>query len=151
MPGARLRRDLDNILANPGRNGATLSGAQRDVLPGQSPDWRLQDNHAPAAPGAAASLRVVIHAQAGSGNGEALSARLLASPRPRISTVETRRVAATPAKPSIRYFHLEDEPSARLAASWLADTGLNWTLQDFSTFRPLPSRGMIEVWLPKQP
>jgi len=80
-----------------------------------------------------------------------LSARLLASLRPRFGTVEARRVAATPAKPSIRYFHPEDEPSARSAAAWLADMGLNWTLQDFSTFRPLPSRGTIEVWLPQQP
>jgi len=150
-PSARLRQDFDNFLANSGRNGAALSEAQRSVLFGEYLDWRSQNNLAAPTPSAAPSLRVVIHAQAGSEAGEALSARLLASLRPRFGTVETRRVAATPAKPSIRYFHPEDEPSARSAAAWLADMGLNWTLQDFSAFRPLPSRGTIEVWLPRQP
>jgi hypothetical protein len=150
-PSARLRPDFDDFLANSGRNGAALSEAQRGVLSGEYLDRRLQNNHAATTPGAIPSLRVVIHAQAGSEAGEALSARLLASLRPRFGIVEARRVAATPAKPSIRYFHPEDEPSARSAAAWLADTGLNWTLQDFSAFRPLPSRGTIEVWLPRQP
>jgi hypothetical protein len=150
-PSARLRQDFDDFLANSRRNGATLSEAQRSVLFGEYLDWRSQNNLAASTPSAALSVRVVIHVQAGSEAGEALSARLLASLRPRFGTVEARRVAATPAKPSIRYFHPEDEPAARLAAAWLADMGLNWTLQDFSAFRPLPSGGTIEVWLPRQP
>ncbi len=151
MPAARLRQDFDDFRANSGRNGTMLSETQRGAPPGEAADRRLQDNQTATPPSAAPGLRVVVHAQAGSEAGDMLSARLLASLRPRFGTVETRRVAATPAKPSIRYFHPEDEPSARLAAAWLADTGLNWALQDFSAFRPLPSRGTIEVWLPKQP
>ncbi len=150
-PSARLRQDFDAFLANSGRNGATLSEAERGILFGEYLDWRSQGNHAAPTPSDVRNVRVVIHAQAGSEAGKALSARLLASLGPRFGIVEVRRVAATPAQPSIRYFHPEDEPAARLAASWLADTDLNWTLQDFSAFRPLPSRGTIEVWLPRQP
>ena len=150
-PSARLRQDFDDFVASSGRKGAALSGAQRGVLFGEYLDWRSRNNHAAPTPSSVPNVRVVIHAQAGSEAGDALSARLLASLRPRFGTVEARRVAATPAQPSVRYFHPEDEPAARLATSWLADMGLNWTLQDFSAFRPLASRGTIEVWLPRQP
>jgi len=94
--------------------------------------------------------RIVIHAPAGSEGAAALSAYLLASLGPRPGTVEARRVPDTPNRPSIRYFHPEDEPAARQVAAWMADTGLPWTLRDFSTFLPRPSRGTIEVWLPRQ-
>ncbi len=150
-PSARLRQDFDDFLANSSRKGAALSEAERGVLFGEYLDWRSRNNRPAPTPGTVPNVRVVIHAQAGSDAGEALSARLLASLRPRFGTVEVRGVAATPVQPSIRYFHPEDEPSARLAAASLADMGLNWTLQDFSAFRPLPSRGTIEVWLPRQP
>ncbi len=148
---ARLRQDFDAFLASSGRNVATLSGAQRDTLFGEYLDWRSQSAPASTAPNAAPSMRIVIHVPAGSEAAEALSAHLLASLPPQSSTLEARRIATTPDHPSIRYFYPEDEAAARLAAAWMADTGLNWTLQDLSTFQPLPTRGTIEVWLPRQP
>ena len=146
-PSAQLRQDFDAFLANSGRSVAVLSEAQRGLLFTEYLEWRSRN----VQESKAQSRRIVIHVPAGSEAAEALSARLLESSPPQSSTVEARRVATTPDQPSIRYFHAEDEPAAQLAAKWMADTGLNWTLQDFSTFRPLPSRGTIEVWLPRRP
>lgn len=117
--------------------GASTSSAL-DPRPEQRPNQRLDS-------------RVVIHVPVGSAPAEALSAQLLRTFGGRPGTVEARRVADTPARPSIRYFHPEDEPAARQAVGLMADTGLNWTLRDFTTFQPRPSRGTIEVWLPRQP
>lgn len=103
----------------------------------------------PAPAASAAVLRIVIHVAGGSA-AEMLSTRLLANLEPRFERVELRRVAATPSQPSIRYFHSEDEAAAQDVATWLSGTGLAWTLRDFSMFRPLPSRGTIEVWLPER-
>lgn len=97
----------------------------------------------------ATALRVVIHVPAGFA-AEMLAARMLANFDPRPGSVEIRRVAATPSQPSIRYFHSGDETAARDVAARLSGTGLAWTLRDFSTFRPLPSRGTIEVWVPER-
>ncbi len=96
-----------------------------------------------------APSRVVIHVPAGSEGAEAMSAHLRAGLGSRLSAVEARRVAGAPDRPSIRYFHPGDEPAAHQVAAWMADAGLIWTLQDFSTFMPRPSRGTIEVWLPR--
>ena len=100
-------------------------------------------------PAAAPPSRVVIHVPAGSEGAEAMSAHLRAGLGSRVGTVEARRVAGTPDRPSIRYFHPGDEFAAHQIAAWVADTGLVWALQDFSTFLPRPSRGTIEVWLPR--
>lgn len=94
-------------------------------------------------------LRVVIHVPAGF-TAELLAARMLANFDPRPGSVEVRRVTATPSQPSIRYFHSGDEAAARDVAARLSGTGLAWTFRDFSTFRPLPSRGTIEVWVPER-
>ncbi len=93
--------------------------------------------------------RVVIHVPAGSDGAEAMSAHLRAGLGPRLGSVQARRVAGTPDRPSIRFFHPGDEPVAQQVAAWMADAGLIWTLQDFSSFSPRPSRGTIEVWLPR--
>ncbi len=153
---ARLRRDFDAFLAGSGRSAAALSPAQRSALFDEFLAWRSQNANAvppaaPAAPAATPGSRVVIHAQAGSAAAEAMSARLLTSFSPRPGTVETRRVPDTPAQPSVRYFYPEDEPAARQMVASLADTGLTWTVRDFTTYQPRPSRGTIEVWLPGRP
>ncbi len=150
-PPARLRQDFEAFLASSGRNVAALSEAQRSTLFGEYLEWRSQNASASVALNTAPSMRIVIHVPDGSETAEALSTHLLASPPPRFSTVEARRVPATPDHPSIRYFYAEDGAAARVAAQWMADTGLNWTLQDLSTFEPRPSRGTVEVWLPRQP
>jgi hypothetical protein len=96
-----------------------------------------------------APSRVVIHVPAGSEGAEAMSAHLRAGLASRLGVVEARRVAGAPDRPSIRYFHPGDEPAAHQVSAWMADAGLIWTLQDFSAFLPRPSRGTIEVWLPR--
>jgi len=110
---------------------------------------RSLDESALANPVAMLNPRVVIHMPAGSEASVALSAHLLTSLGSHPGTVELRRVAETPTRPSIRYFYPEDEPVARQVAARMTDTGLPWTLRDFSTFLPRPSRGTIEIWLPR--
>jgi len=100
-------------------------------------------------PTAMPNPRVVIHTPVGSETSAALSAQLLANLGSRLGTVELRRVPETPIRPSIRYFHPDDEPIARQVAARMADTGLPWAIRDFSTFLPRPSRGTIEIWLPR--
>ena len=60
--------------------------------------------------------------------------------------VEVRQVGASPAQASVRYFHPDDQAAARTLAARLSG---RYQLQDFTTFRPLPSHGTIEVWLPQ--
>jgi hypothetical protein len=45
----------------------------------------------------------------------------------------------------VRYFHAEDAPAAARLAGRL---GRGWALQDFRSYEPLPSPGLLEVWLP---
>ncbi len=133
--------------SDPGRSRDTPPAARRSPdAPGLSNPPSHED--VPSPPPAAPSPRVVIHVPAGSEGAEAMSAHLRAS-LARLGAVEARRVAGTPDRPSIRYFHPGDEPVAHQVAAWMADAGLAWTLQDFSTFLPRPSRGTIEVWLPR--
>ena len=153
---ARLRRDFDAFLDRSGRNAAALSDAQRGVLFEEFLQWRSQNVGRPSQSGltpetsATPAPRIVIHVPSGSAATEALSARIAANLGARSSGVQSRRVAEAPSRPTIRYFHADDEAAARRAAAWLSDTGLNWTVRDFSTFQPRPSRGTIEVWVPGQ-
>lgn len=142
--------DFDGYLLRAGRDPANLTAAERSALFDEFLATRSQPN-ASAAPAGLAAPRIVVHVPAGSLSAEALSARLLTDLGAHPGTVETRQVAATPSRPTIRYFHPEDEPAARQAAGWMAGAGLAWTVRDFSGYQPLPSRGTIEVWLPRQP
>lgn len=108
----------------------------------------IGDGPPPPAP-ASPSPRIVFHVPAGSEGADAMLASLRASLGSRMGTVEARRVAGAPDRPSIRYYHPGDEPVARQLAARMAGAGLTWTLQDFSTFQPRPSRGTVEVWLPR--
>jgi len=143
---AQVRQTGDQSFAGTRGNGPALLEVQRGTplvqRPNPRPDLRSDPRPTP---------RIVIHLPVGSTPAEALSARLVASLRTRTNSVEARRVADTPSRPSIRFFHPEDEPAARQAAAWMVETGLNWTLRDFSSFQPRPSRGTIEVWLPREP
>lgn len=142
--------DFDGYLLRAGRDPANLTAAERSALFDEFLATRSQPN-ASAAPAGLAAPRIVVHVPAGSLSAEALSARLLTDLGAHPGTVETRQVAATPSRPTIRYFHPEDEPAARQAAGWMAGAGLAWTVRDFSGYQSLPSRGTIEVWLPRQP
>ena len=100
-------------------------------------------------PAGPARPRFVLHVPSGSEAADALSTRLVTALEPRFGTVEVRRVPDTPSRPSLRYFYAADEPVARQAADRMADNGLSWAVRDFSSYRPLPSRGTVEVWVPR--
>ncbi len=134
--------------SDPGRSRNTLPAARRDPEVPEPSSPPPRENAPSPAPGTP-TPRVVIHVPAGSEGAEAMSAQLRASLGPRLGAVAARRVAGTPDRPSIRFFHPGDEPVAQQVAAWMADAGLIWTLQDFSSFSPRPSRGTIEVWLPR--
>ena len=140
------------VLAPPSDAGRSLEAppAARSSTDPAEPSSRPPIEDVPPPPAAPSpSPRIVIHVPTGSEGAEAMSAYLRASLGSRLGTVEARRVVGTPARPSIRYYYPGDEPVARQLAARMAGAGLTWTLQDFSTFQPRPSRGTIEVWLPR--
>ena len=134
---------------------ATLPAPTQDPLPPApssrpaTSQQRSLNESALTQPAATPNPRVVIHTPAGPEASAVLSAHLLASLGSRPGSVEVRRVADTPTRPSIRYFHPEDEPIARQIAARMTDTGLPWAIRDFAAFLPRPSRGTIEIWLPR--
>lgn len=134
--------------SEPGRSREPPPVARSTSGPAEPPSQPPEDVPPPPA-AASPSPRIVIHVPTGSEGAEAMSAYLRASLGSRLGTVEARRVVGTPARPSIRYYHPGDEPVARQLAARMAGAGLTWTLQDFSTFQPRPSRGTIEIWLPR--
>jgi hypothetical protein len=69
--------------------------------------------------------------------------------------VDLRAVVHSVSLPTVRYFFAEDQESAeRIAGLFeaylvsLTDEQTPARVQDFTRFRPQPSRGNIEVWLP---
>lgn len=103
-----------------------------------------------AAPGAAAphhqQQRVVLHHRAGSYAASEAAGAMAAQVREAgFELNETRAVSATPSQRVVRYFHSEDAPAAARLAGRL---GRGWALQDFRSYEPLPSVGLLEVWLP---
>jgi hypothetical protein len=131
----------------PGDDPDALTDAQRDAQSEQSPSWRPRDA-ALLAPPSSLEGRVVIHYRSGSGSGEVEAARLAAVAAPLAAKVQTRMVADTPSAPVIRFFHPEDAERARHLADALGGSGPRWDVRDFSSFRPSPSPGTVEVWTP---
>ncbi len=148
-PAPALAAPAAALPAEPARSRTTPSAARRSPETPELSSAPPYENAPPSPVAAPPTPRVVIHVPAQSEGAEAMSAHLKADLGPRLGTVETRRVAGTPDRPSIRFFHPGDEPAAHQVAAWMADAGLIWTLQDFSAFQPRPSRGTIEVWLPR--
>ena len=93
---------------------------------------------------------MVIHYREGSVPGEAAANRLASQASPLAARVQTRAVPNTPATPAIRYFHPEDANRAHALAVALRSPDAPWDIKDFSTFRPLPSSGTVEVWIPSR-
>lgn len=123
-------------VAEVGRNDVS---PMRQEPPPPAPPPEATD--APAAP-----PRVVVHAQPGSAMTEA--GRMAAALDRAFGAVEVRAVPSSPRAPTVRYFYAEDAPNARRLAGTLAGGGEGWRVQYLGTFRPLPRRGTIEVWLP---
>ena len=99
---------------------------------------------APAAP-TAVGPRVVVHV---AGEADPRLDQVLAALAQRPGRVDVRHVSETPNRPGIRYYYAEDEAAARQIAAALATPRLTWAVRSFTSFRPLPSPGTIEVWLP---
>jgi hypothetical protein len=90
--------------------------------------------------------RVVLHHRAGSYAASEAAGAMAAQVREAgFDLNETRAVTATPSQRVVRYFHAEDAPAAARLAGRL---GRGWALQDFRSYEPLPSPGLLEVWLP---
>lgn len=90
--------------------------------------------------------RVVLHHRAGSyAASEAAGAMASQVREAGFDLNETRAVTATPSQRVVRYFHAEDAPAAARLAGRL---GRGWALQDFRSYEPLPTPGLLEVWLP---
>lgn len=103
--------------------------------------WQQQP---PAFGGGMARARVVIHVRYGSeARAQDIAARLSSS----VGRLETRRVPFAPGNYEIRFFHPEDSGAARALAEMLPVESA-WRVRDFSQFRPPPSGGTLEVWLP---
>ncbi len=131
----------------PGRGANAPSDAQRDAMSKQSPAWQPSGTPPLAAPSSRGS-RVVVHYRDGSATGGAEADRLAAAAAPLAEKVQTRAVADTPSARVIRFFHAEDAARARQLAGALRGSGPGWDVKDFSSFRPSPSAGTIEVWTP---
>jgi len=85
-----------------------------------------------------------------SSSGE-VAARLVRATADAEDQVEFRTVPATPGKPLVRYFLPEDKAAAeRLAEKLKERLGSNWKVQDLTHYRPRPSQGTLEVWLPRR-
>lgn len=65
--------------------------------------------------------------------------------------VETRAVRFAVDRQSIRYFHAADrDVSGKIAdLVGVAGGGGRETVSDFTTFRPIPRDGTVEIWLPQ--
>ena len=87
---------------------------------------------------------MVIQARAGSTVMDEIAALLA----PEYGQVERRVVDATPRLPSIRYFFPKDAAAAYALAAMLDRTGLRWHVQNFTSYRPQPRPGTLEIWVP---
>jgi hypothetical protein len=95
-----------------------------------------------------AGTRVVIHYRDGS-SAEWVATRMAALASPLATTVQTRLVGGTPSRAEIRFFYSVDETKARRLADTLRALAPGLEVRNFSAFRPSPSPGTIEVWVPK--
>ena len=112
----------------------------------QPPESAFQQQP-PGSSGGVARARVVIHVRDGDAGSDARAGDMAARLGSTVGRLETRRVAATPNGYEIRFFHAEDSVAAHALAGMLPVEGA-WRVRDFSQFRPPPSGGTLEVWLP---
>ena len=135
------QREQREILA---RREAALAALPSVTAPLPRPQ-RSEPRAEPSA-SAAGHQRVVLHHRAGSyAASEAAGAMASQVREAGFDLNETRAVTATPSQRVVRYFHAEDAPAAARLAGRL---GRGWALQDFRSYEPLPSPGLLEVWLP---
>jgi hypothetical protein len=142
------RRELDRSPTASGRAKADLIEVQRGGLFNQAAGWRSHGLATPPVPPPFSEGRIVIHYRGSSSRGTDMANRVAAAAGPLAARVQTRAVAGTPSAPEIRFFHPEDEARARQLAGTLHGLEARWDIRSFSAFRPSPSVGTIEVWVP---
>jgi hypothetical protein len=79
---------------------------------------------------------------------DARSERLVADLSSRFPEVASRRASNGPRFAVVRHFFAADASSAEAVAATLSAAGTELRVQDFSSYRPQPRPGTIEVWLP---
>jgi hypothetical protein len=126
------------------RREAALASLPSVTAPLPAPSPRAPRAESAAVPGG--QQRVVMHHRAGSyAASEAAGAMASQVREAGFDLSETRAVTATPSQRVVRYFHAEDAVAAARLAGRL---GRGWALQDFRSYEPLPTPGLLEVWLP---
>lgn len=99
-----------------------------------------------------AAHRVVIHYKSTSDGARIAAARMSSVLDATVARTELRPVDSVPRRPAIRYYSADDREAARRLANTLTaerdQPEFDWVVQDFSSFRPLPPPGTLEVWLP---
>jgi hypothetical protein len=91
---------------------------------------------------------VVVHYREGNATEADQLAAGLAGQAGRFGRVDTRAVRDAPHEATIRFFHREDVGAAWDLAATLGGDGAGWQVRNFTSFRPKPRRGTLEVWLP---
>ena len=141
-PSELLKLEAEEPALGPlgGQNGAPSGTAQADTP--------QTDDVLPAS--VAADLRVFILYPDGA---EQAAGELYTtlSDSGEFPLVVLRDVEFAIATPRIRYFYSEDGDSADALADVLqplGEGGDQWTIQDFTQFRPLPAPGTLEIFIP---
>ena len=80
--------------------------------------------------------------------GETEANHMAALAAPLAARVQTRLVDGTPSRAEVRFFHSGDEARAQQVAQALRSLEPRLEIRDFGAFRPSPSPGTIEVWVP---
>ncbi len=149
-PARRSRRAETDMQPDPfdvDETGSLASGAPSPSgAPVAALEPPLPDDAAPA-DAAGAPTRLIVHVPFA--NGEDAPAGLRQALGDLTADVETRVVAAGPRVSGVRYFHPEDREAAQAARRAVAAAEGDWEvgLDDFTSYRPLPRRGTIEIWL----
>lgn len=115
---------------------ATDSAPLIAILPPQPPA-----DPVPAAPKDAARIAVALFVP-GSVSDDALSSEYAALLSVGYAVPAAKRVGFAISSDQVRYFHTEDSPAAHALAS-----SIGAMVRDFTTYRPKPAAGTIEIWL----
>lgn len=103
--------------------------------------------YVPPEPSPLADARVVVHRPSSATYAEARDLLDLLRARG-VGEAEIRTVGVTVSRANVRYFHDRDRAAAERVVRLLEGDGYRAELKDFTHYRPPPSRGTVEVWLP---
>lgn len=136
----------DPVSPAPARPAPALTVQAPAGSPPAAPVARTEDR-ATARPRTLAQARVVIHypERRGAIRPEALAERLRAAGA---AEVETRAVARSVERLSVRYFHPADRAVSDRVGLLAGGEDGQAGVTDFTFYRPRPRAGTVEIWLP---